>query len=60
MEKEKSVAIEFLKWSAKSCTPLTTSRNNIYKLYWQLHDTGVLYTDEELFYYWNVNVKDNV
>lgn len=56
---EKTTVIKFLKWVKRSCTPRTTSRNNIYAAYWQLNSTGVLYTDEELFEYWDVNVKDN-
>jgi len=59
MEKQKPIAVLFLKWVKKDCTQRTTSRNNIYAIYWQLRITGVLYTDEELFEYWEENIKDN-
>jgi hypothetical protein len=48
----KEHAIAFLTWVFKNSTPRTTSRNNIYKSYWQLSETGLLYTTEELYEYW--------
>ena len=48
----KEHAIAFLTWVFKNSTPRTTSRNNIYKSYWQLSETGLLYTTEELYDYW--------
>jgi len=48
----KDHVIKFLRWVNKNATPRTTSRNNIYRAYWKLNDTGVLYTDEELYDYW--------
>jgi len=50
----KKHAIEFLKWVKKNATTRTTSRNNIYTAYWKLNITGVLYTDEELYDYWEI------
>jgi hypothetical protein len=56
MEKPKTIAVLFLKWVKKNATQRTTSRNNLYAAYWQMNATGVLYTDEELFDYWEANV----
>lgn len=47
----------FLQWVKKSCTPRTTSRNNVYAPYWQVKETGLLYTDAELIDYWKEQVK---
>ena len=54
---EKTEVIDFLKWVKGNCTPRTTSRNNIYAVYWQLKETGVLYTDSELIDYYIGYVK---
>jgi hypothetical protein len=48
----KEHAIKFLTWVSKNATTRTTSRNNIYAAYWQLHATGVLYKTDELYDYW--------
>jgi hypothetical protein len=48
----KEHAIKFLEWVMKNCTTRRTSRENIYKTYWQLQSTGVLYTTDELYDYW--------
>lgn len=57
-DKEKTTALAFLKWVSKSCTARNTSRNNIWSNYWMLNSTGVLYSADELYDYWNVNVKN--
>jgi hypothetical protein len=60
MEKSvKETSIAFLKWVFKNCTPRSTSRDNIWKNYWKLNITGVLYTDEELFDYWSTKINKN-
>jgi len=59
MKNEKKIAIAFLKWTSKYCTPRRTSRDNKWNNYWQRNSTGVLYTNEELFDYWEINAKDN-
>ena len=48
----KEYALKFLNWVFKNSTQRTTSRNNVYRPYWQLNETGVLFTDEELYDYW--------
>jgi hypothetical protein len=54
---EREDLIVFLKWLKKACTPRTCSRNNVYAEYWQLKETGVLYTDAELIDYYTGHVK---
>jgi hypothetical protein len=54
---EREDLIVFLKWLKASCTPRTTSRNNVYASYWQVKDTGLLYTDEELIAHWEKHIK---
>ena len=49
--------IKLLKWVKVSCKPRTTSRDNIYATYWQMNNSGVLYTDEELFKFWEKNIN---
>ena len=46
----------FFNWFNKECVPRTTSRNNIYRTYWQMRSTGVLYTEDELFIYWSTRI----
>jgi len=56
---DKEIALAFLKWISRNCTARNTSRNNIWSNYWQLNSTGVLYSAEEIYDYWFVNIKDN-
>ena len=50
-------AIKYLKWVSTHCVSRTTSRDNRYRPYWQLKATAVLYTDEELYDYWETITK---
>ena len=53
----KEHAIKYLKWVSTHCVSRTTSRDNRYRPYWQLKATAVLYTDEELYDYWETITK---
>ena len=62
MEKEKALtprehAIKYLKWVSSHCVARNTSRNNVWSNYWQLKSTGALYTNDELYDYWETITK---